>query len=248
MRFTVLGCSGTFPGPDSPCSGYLFESEGYRLLVDLGNGATGVMQRCIGLLDVDAVIVSHLHGDHYLDIVTYTYARRYNPAGRPPRLPVYGPRGVGEHVAGAFGRPVSSLLDEVFDFHTLTEDRLDLGPFSVDCARVNHPVETFALRIGAGSRSVAYSADTGVCDRLVELAGGSDLFLCEASYLDGEENPPDVHLTGGQAAEHASRAGVGRLLLTHLVPWGDPERTLAAAHDSFAGQIELARTQASLEI
>jgi glutamate racemase len=92
MRLTVLGCAGTFPGPGVPCSGYLVEHEGYRLLVDLGAGALGQLQRHIGLLDVDAVYVSHLHADHCIDLVAYSYARRYHPDGVPPVLPVYGSR------------------------------------------------------------------------------------------------------------------------------------------------------------
>src|SRR5690348_3144956 len=88
VQLTILGCSGTFPGPTSPCSSYLFEAEGYRLLVDVGNGATGSLQACCDLLDIDAIVVSHLHGDHYLDLINYTYVRRYHPRGTPPPLPV----------------------------------------------------------------------------------------------------------------------------------------------------------------
>jgi ribonuclease BN (tRNA processing enzyme) len=89
---------------------------------------------------------------------------------------------------------------------------------------------------------------TGVSDVLVGLAEGADVFLCEASYLEGEDNPPDIHLTGRQAAEHATKAGVERLLLTHLVPWGDEDRTLAEAHSGFDGEITLARTLAVHDI
>jgi ribonuclease BN (tRNA processing enzyme) len=98
------------------------------------------------------------------------------------------------------------------------------------------------MRVSAGGRTITYSADSGLCQSLIDLAQGVDLFLCEASYLDGEDNPPDVHLTGRQAAEHATRAGAGRLLLTHLVPWGDEDRTLAEAHSGYDSDITVARS------
>lgn len=249
MKVTVVGCSGTFPGPDSPCSSYLFEHEGFSLLVDAGNGAIGNLQRFTGLLDVDAVALSHMHGDHYLDLVTYTYARRYHPDGEPSRLPVYGPPDAGAHVAGAFGRPVGDLIDRVYKFHNFCDGgRTEIGPFTLDSVRVTHPVETFAMRISAGGRTVGYSADTGPCTPLVEVARGCDLLLCEASYQDGDDNPPDIHLTGVEAGEAAAAAGVGRLVLTHLVPWGDAERSMAEAASSFDGPLERARTGAIYDL
>lgn len=249
MRLTVVGCSGTFPGPASGCSSYLVEHDGYRLLIDAGNGSTGYLQRVAGLLDLDAVIISHLHGDHFLDLVTYAYARRYHPQGPVAPLPLYGPSDIERHLHGAFGRPVSELLDAVYDIRPLAAGGgLPLGPFNVDLDLVNHPVETFGMRISAGGRAVAYSADTAASEALVALAQDADLFLCEASYLDGDANPPDVHLTGGEAGQHATRAGVGKLVLTHLVPWGDEGRTKEAASGSYAGPLDVARPGAVYEI
>src|SRR3954447_12936646 len=117
MKLTVIGCAGTFPRPDAPCSSSLLEQDDFRLLVDAGNGSTGALQRTIGLLDIDAVMISHMHGDHYLDLITYTYARRYHPDGHPGCLPVYGPSDTEAHIAGAFGRPVAQLLAEVYEFY-----------------------------------------------------------------------------------------------------------------------------------
>jgi ribonuclease BN (tRNA processing enzyme) len=249
VKLTILGCAGTFPGPDSPCSSYLLEHDGFRLLLDAGNGSTGVLQRTIGLLDLDAVVISHLHGDHFLDLITYTYARRYHPDGMPGCLPVYGPSDIEAHIAGAFGRPVGDLLAEVYEFRPVSAaGRIEAGPFTIDLAPVNHPVETYGMRITAGGRTLAYSADSGICDELVKLAREADVFLCEASYLEGDDNPPDIHLTGKEAAEHASRAGAGRLLLTHLVPWGEPDRTLTEATTAYAGDIAIASSGAVFDI
>jgi ribonuclease BN (tRNA processing enzyme) len=104
-------------------------------------------------------------------------------------------------------------------------------------ALVNHPVEAYAVRFVADGRSVTYSGDTGVSDALVRLAAGSDLFLCEAAFLDDPDNPPGVHLSGRQAGEHAQAAGVGQLVLTHLVPWGDAARSREEAAGAFGGQL-----------
>ncbi|MBV9485385.1 MAG: MBL fold metallo-hydrolase [Frankiaceae bacterium] len=243
MKLTIIGSAGTFPGPASGCSSYLLEQDGFRLLLDVGNGSTGALQEACGLLGPDAVVVSHLHGDHYLDLITYTYARRYHPDGTPPLLPVYGPSQIQQAMIGAYGKGIDSLLSEVYDFHAIDRNQtVPIGPFEVDLRRVNHPVETYAMRISADGRALTYSADTGVCDTLVELARDVDLFLCEASYLDGDPNPPNIHLTGREAAEHATKAAAQRLLLTHLVPWGDEARTVAEAKSAYDGEIAVARS------
>ena len=249
MKLTIVGCAGTFPGPTSACSSYLLEHDGFHLLIDAGNGSTGALQKSVGLLDLDAILISHMHGDHFLDLVTYTYARRYHPDGNPACLPVHGPSDVADHVAAAFGRPVQDLLDAVYEFHPAAgPGTIHLGPFTIERERVNHPVETYAARISAGGRTLAYSADTGVCDELVKIAHEADLFLCEASYLDGDDNPPDIHLTGREAAEHAARAGVHKLVLTHLVPWGDAARTLDEATAVFDGDLAVAAPGAVFDI
>jgi ribonuclease BN (tRNA processing enzyme) len=249
VKLTVIGMSGTFPGPHSGCSSYLLEEDGFRLLLDIGSGSTGALQDACGLLGPDAVAVSHLHGDHYLDLITYTYARRYHPDGMPPRLEVHGPSAVRDAVEGAYVTDVSELLDQVYDFRPIhAEGVRQIGPFDVDFRRVNHPVETYAMRVTAGGKTVAYSADTGECDALVDLARDVDIFLCEASYLDGEENPPDVHLTGLQAGKYAMAAGAKRLVLTHLVPWGDQARSLAEAERTYDGETLVARPLDSYDV
>lgn len=238
MDLTVLGCAGTFPGPTSACSAYLVEHDGFRLVLDLGAGALGALQRHIGLLDVDAVYLSHLHADHCIDMVAYSYARRYHPSGAVSVLPVYGPAGTAERLCNAFeARPPDGLLD-VYDFRDVTAGSFELGPFSVRTVRTNHPVECYALRLEAGGRSLTYSGDTGVCDDLVRLAQGSDVFLCEASWTHSADNPPGVHLSGREAGEHAARADVGRLLLTHMVAWADADTIVAEARDAFGPAAE----------
>ena len=239
MQLTVLGCAGTFPGPASPCSGYLVEYDGYRLVMDLGAGALGNLQRHCDLRDVDAMYVTHLHADHCIDLVAYFYARRYHPQGMPPTLPVYGPPGTRHRISSAFEEPPVDGLDEVFDFREPGPGTYQLGPFSVTSAKVNHPIECHGLRIEAGGKVLTYSGDTAVCDEIVDLARDADLFLCEASWPSVPTPPPGIHLTGREAGEHATRAGAKRLLLTHLMPFHDPQAMLAEAKETYEGHIDL---------
>lgn len=247
MQLTVLGCAGTFPGPDSPCSSYLVEHDGFRLVVDMGAGSLGQLQKHIDLLDVDTVYISHLHADHCIDLVAYSYARRYHPGGVPPRLAVYGPKGTGGRICSAFDNPPLNGLIDVFDFHEVPVGTMQIGPLSVTSARSNHPVECHALRIEAGGRSLVYSADTGASDAVVELARDADLFLCEASWQHGNQ-PDGVHLSGREAGQHADRARAKRLLLTHLVAWADAGAILAEARAAYDGQVDLAQCGATYQL
>jgi len=248
VRLTVLGCAGTFPGPASPCSGYLLEHEGFRLLIDLGSGALGQLQRHVGLLDVDAIYISHLHADHCIDLVAYSYARCYHPEGMAPALPVYGPAGTAKRILHSYEAPPLHGLEDVYDFREVPPGTREIGPFTVTAVRVNHPVECHGLRVEAGGRSLVYSADTGESDALVGLARDCDLFLCEASWLHAGDNPPDIHLSGRQAGEHAARAGVRRLLLTHVVAWTDPQEVLAEAVEVSGCPTELASCGATYAV
>jgi ribonuclease BN (tRNA processing enzyme) len=251
MRVTVVGCSGSYPGPDSAASSYLFEAEGpagagdtgevrtWRILVDLGNGALGQLHRYADPLTVDAVFLSHLHADHCLDLCGYYVMRKYHPTGAQPRIPVWGPPDTPGRMARAYDLPSDPGMGEEFDFRP-HEPVVEVGPFRVESVPVVHPVDAFALRVTADGRSVAYSGDTGPCGSLEDLAAGADLFLCEASFRDGEDNPPDLHMTGSECGTAAGRAGVGRLVLTHVPPWHDAQDALAEARTTWDGPLDLA--------
>ncbi|GAA0619932.1 MBL fold metallo-hydrolase [Streptomyces crystallinus] len=250
MKLTVVGCSGSFPSAESACSSYLVEADGFRLLLDMGNGALGELQRHIGLYDLDAIFLSHLHADHCIDMCGYFVARYYrHEGGRCAPLPVYAPEGAEQRLTTAYAdTPSSSSMSEVFDFHTLKSGSFDIGPFAVRAERVCHPVEAYGLRIEHGGAALTYSGDTGVCEALHELAEGADLFLCEASFTHGKEDIPALHLNGREAGEHAARAEVGRLVLTHIPPWTDGEVNLADARAAYDGPVELAAPGAVYEV
>ncbi|WP_405729654.1 MBL fold metallo-hydrolase [Streptomyces sp. NBC_01537] len=250
MKLTVVGCSGSFPSAESACSSYLVEADGFRLLLDMGNGALGELQRHCGLYDLDAVLLSHLHADHCIDMCGYFVARYYRHEGGPAHaIPVYGPEGTERRLNTAYGDlPDEKCMSEVFDFRTLEPGTFRLGPFSVTTDRVSHPVEAFGFRVEHAGKSLTYSGDTGVSDALLALADGTDLFLCEASFTYGKEDIPALHLNGREAGEHADRAGAGRLVLTHIPPWTDPDINLTDAREVFDGPVELAKPGAVYEL
>jgi len=251
MRLTIVGCSGSYPGPDSPASAYLLESEldgrTWRIMLDLGNGALGPLHRYTDPLAVDGVFLSHLHADHCLDLCSYYVLRKYHPAGPQPRIPVHGPVGVASRLATAYDLPHEPGMTGEFDFLEY-DGPVRLGPFLVEPVPVVHPVASYALRVTADGRVLTYSGDTAPCTGLDEASSDADLLLAEASFLDGVENPEGIHLTGREAGELAERAAVRRLVLTHVPPWHDAAVALDAAREAFAGPLELARPGATYEV
>ena len=252
MRLTVIGCSGSYPGPDSACSCYLLETEHegrtWRILLDLGSGALGTLQRYVDPLLVDGVFLTHLHPDHCFDLSGFYVMRKYHPDGPQPRIPVFGPQGTGKRMAQAYGLPEKPGMNEEFAFSGYDGQPILLGPFRVDATRVDHPVPAYALRVSAGNSSLVYSGDTGPCEALTSLARTTSLLLAEASFVEGGERPPNLHMTGRDAAEAAACANAARLVLTHIPPWHDPDQVLADARPAYDGPIDLARPGATYRL
>lgn len=182
-----------------------------------------------------------LEAPHHRDLTGYYVVRRYHATSPWPRLPVYGPVGTAERMAKAYDLEPEPGMTEEFDFREW-DGPITVGPFSIEPFSVAHPVTAFSLRIKAGDSILAYSGDTGPCEGLETAAEGADLFLAEASFVGTRENPPDLHLTGRQAGDVAKRAGVGRLVLTHIPPWHNRQMALDEAHAVFDGPINLAET------
>jgi ribonuclease BN (tRNA processing enzyme) len=258
VRLTVLGCSGSGPGPTAPASGYLITAGDTRLLLDLGNGSFGVLQRHLDPWLLDAVVLSHLHADHCADMANLVVHRRYHPL-RPADvqpLPVYGPADTATRLALAYAaspeeRGVTDLSD-VLAFRKAA-DGGRVGDIALRTMPVAHPVEAYAVRVEQAGASLVYSGDTGPCAELVELAAGADVLLCEASWphvVPGRwtEPPGGLHMSGRQAGEHAAAAGVGRLLLTHIPAWCDPAALLAEAQEAFDGPVEVVAPDATYDV
>lgn len=259
MKLTIVGCSGSGSGPESPASSYLVQAdhEGgtFSLLLDLGPGSFGALYRYVDPSAVEAVLLSHLHPDHCLDLCALYVGASYSPTAPWRPAAVYGPADTAERLVRAYdvaappgvepAEPAGGIAD-YFDFHPWQPSQ-QIGPFEVTVARVAHPVEAYGIRLtehSGNGASLVFSGDTGPSPALTELATGADLLLIEASFLDRPDNPAGLHLSGRQAAEIGTAAGVGALVLTHIPPWHDPDQVLAEAIPHFAGSVELARSGA----
>lgn len=244
MRLTVLGCSGSVVGPDSPASGYLLEAPGTSpLVIDFGGGVLGALQRHVDPGSVN-VLLSHLHADHCLDLPGLFVWRRYHPsvAIRPfDKGVIYGPSDTWSRM-GAASSPYGGEIDDItdiFDVRTWVDgEPVQFGELSVEPRLVCHPTESFGMRISDPSgATLVYSGDTGYCDSVIELARDADVFLSEASWTHEPNRPPNLHLSGTDAGRIPAAAGVGQLLLTHIPPWTSREDVIREAKAEFSGPV-----------
>jgi ribonuclease BN (tRNA processing enzyme) len=247
VKLTVVGCSGSVPGPASPASCYLVEHDGFRLVLDLGHGSLGALQRYLTLPSIDAVVLSHLHADHCIDLTALHVAHQYGNLGFKEPLPVYGPAATAERIASGYGMSSTQPLQASFVFREVAA-AASIGPFRVRAERVAHPIEAYGIRLEAGGASLVYSGDTGPCRALDELASGTDVLLAEASFVHGRENPRDLHMTGREAGQVASNAGAGRLVVTHVPPWHNAATAASEAAEVFAGTIDIATAGLTVDV
>jgi len=206
------------------------------VLMDLGSGALGALHRHADPLAVDAVLLSHLHSDHCLDLAGFYVLRKYHPTGPQPPIPVWGPIDTADRMARAYDLPTDPGMTAEFDFRTW-EGPIPVGPFAVEPVPVDHPVPAFGLRIAADGATLGYSGDTGPCPGFDAVAKDADLLLAEASFRHGEANPAALHLTGREAGEIGARNGVPRLVLTHVPPWYRVADMLSEAAEAYHGEL-----------
>lgn len=247
MRVTVVGCSGSFAGPGSAASCYLVEHEQagrtWRLVLDLGSGALGSLQRHTDPTAVDAYCISHLHPDHVVDLCGLFVMHHYDPrTAHPELLPVHGPAALAQQMDCVYGSPSGETLTDAFAYHPVSDGhRTQVGPFTIAWARVNHPGEAYGIRVEAGGQVVAYTGDTDDSPALDALLAGADLVLADSAYVEGRDTVEGIHLSGRRAARAALRAGgVGEIVLTHIPPWNDPEVSLAEARQVWDGPLRAA--------
>jgi ribonuclease BN (tRNA processing enzyme) len=246
VRLTVLGGDGGWPRAGSACNGYLVQAEGYVLLVDPGYATAPRLFSLLPPWDVDAVLVTHGHPDHCVDLSALLRARAF--ADREvPALPVYAPAGALEGVL-ALDRP--GVLDEAVTVTDLEDGaRLELGPLTVEAIALPHTWPNLGYRVSWMGQSLAYTGDTGPSDRVVDLARDATVLLAEASHA--ERVPADMAgllSSARDAGLAAARADVGRLLLTHLLPDTDPEAAVRCAREAFPGVVDVARPGLVVEL
>jgi ribonuclease BN (tRNA processing enzyme) len=245
VRLTILGSGGGWPRPHRAASGYLLQQDGFNLWLDAGTGTMAELQEHIELLDVHAVLVSHRHFDHFLDVYPYFLSIWYHQ-DRTGTVPFYAPPGMFEHAV-----QLEESLSDVFESRPVAlRDQLEIGPFRITTAPMAHPVPTLGMRFSVDGFSMSYTADTGPSEEMVNLVRGSDLLLSEATWIERPSTAPiDLHMTASEAGEHAHRAEVGRLMITHIWPASDPDLARQDADATYRdGPVELAEPGASVEL
>jgi ribonuclease BN (tRNA processing enzyme) len=264
MRLTVLGKSPSWQDVEGACSGYLVEEEGAAILIDCGNGVFSKLRRFRDYTEVDAVLISHLHADHILDLIPYAYALTYAPRQQPvpvdrwpgtdnparPRL--YAPPAAREtfrRVVGAWGR--EELIENAFELVEYDEGtQVEVGPLRVRFHEVPHFTRTFAMGLCSanGGGRIAYGADSRPTEELTDFAWESDLLLIEATLPRPERTGERGHLTPSEAGQHGRAAHVKRLVLTHISDELDEDWARAQAAATFGGPVEVAREGAVYEV
>ena len=238
LPVTELGCSGSYPGPGGACSGYLVDDGSTRVWVDAGSGTMANLQRHVRFDEVDAIVLSHEHPDHWSDLEGWRIVWQYRL--ERTGFPVYAPAGRRERTYD----PTSTA----FAWQVVTGgDTVTVGTMDFTFSRTDHEPETLGMRVDAGGRSLGYSADTGPAWSLEALGPGLDLALCEATMTTEEEGTLQ-HLSARQAGSTARAAGVGRLVLTHLWSSLDPDQSRREPAAAFVGPVEVATVGARYHV
>ncbi|MFE4874325.1 MBL fold metallo-hydrolase [Streptomyces sp. NPDC056682] len=250
LRLTVLGCATPYPSVDNPCSGYLVSSGDTRIWVDAGSGTLGPLQRHVRLDELDAIWISHLHADHSADLLTAYYGALYADIHLAAPIPLYGPPGIADRLAGFLtNTPARSPIESAFAVTELHDGhQTAIGSLRLTSRAVSHGIPAFAVRIDAAGRSLVYSGDTAPCPSLTELAEDCDVLLCEAESAQAPVEGEQVHHTPEDAGDTAGTAGAGRLIVTHVGRFLTPQQAVARASARFDGSVDYAVPGATFSI
>jgi ribonuclease BN (tRNA processing enzyme) len=236
----VLGTSAVCPGPGRAAAGFLVQHEGTAVALDLGTGTLSNLQLRVAHERLDAVLITHRHVDHCLDLSPLTVARTFHPEPLRP-LPFYAPRGVFERVAALENEQRRLEMRELFDVREVESSaNFEVGSLRVSTRILPHSAPNLGFRVEAGGAALAYTGDTGPSEEIEALANGVDLLVSEASWEDEDGILVEGHLTARQAAEHAAAANAGSLLLTHFWPTVNRERARELAAAAFDGEVVVA--------
>lgn len=241
MKIRVIGKSPAWQDAGGACSGYLIEHAGSNLLLDCGNGVFGKLREAVDYCSVGDVLISHMHGDHMLDLVPFAYGLLYGPTEPGHAVNLWLPPGgidVMRTICGAFGS--EGLIEEAFTVAEYDPDAaLAVGQLKIDFRHVPHFIDAWAVRIAEGESRFVFGADCGPSDRLREFAAGADLLILEATFAhDAAE--ADGHMTPAQAGLLARDANAARLVLTHVSDCLDLEASRRAAAEVFGEAVAVA--------
>jgi ribonuclease BN (tRNA processing enzyme) len=264
LKITVLGKSPSWQDAGGACSGYLIQTEEANVLLDCGNGVFAKLREHIDYVDLDAVLISHLHADHWLDLVPYSYALTYAPKQQPVPVHIWpgtdhparprmiAPPGAIEmfrRVVGAWGN--DDLIENAFEINEYAPgDTVEVGDLRATFEEVPHFMQTFAvdLTTNSGSGRITYGADCRPGDEIVEIARDTDLLFVEATLPRPERTGIRGHMTPAEAGEHARHARAKRVVLTHISDELGDEWAKKEAEEAFQGPVDVATEGASFEV
>ncbi|MBE2318772.1 MBL fold metallo-hydrolase [Solirubrobacter sp. CPCC 204708] len=252
MRITVLGKSPAWQDADGACSGYLVEGGGQTVLLDCGPGVFAKLRGVVAYEDVDAIVISHLHADHVMDLVPFASGIRYRPwEGEPPRPRLYAPPGAPDVFTklcegGSMSPDHLELAFELSQYDPA--EPLALGDLAVRFQPVPHYIPANAVEFAADGARFTFGADCGPSEALCTFAEGTDLLMLEATLLEPEPPEDRGHLTPFEAGEHAERARAKRLVLTHFAAEAGADWVCSEAARAFGGPVEAAHEGVSFTL
>jgi ribonuclease BN (tRNA processing enzyme) len=246
MKLTVLGSGTCVPSLKRNAPGYLLEAEGRQVLVDCGSGTLLQLERAgKSFKEIDAVFITHLHPDHFADLMPLLHALIAVPGLRREKdLIIAGPEGFEEYYETAFipilGRYNFIRLIEI-------EDKLDLAPFHLFSTRTVHTGTSLAYRFESGGRSVVFTGDADYDQGLIDFSRDADILIADSSFPHSSK--AKGHMSAKECGLLAERAGVKRLLLSHIYPVDAPDSDrLEECKEVFSGPVELAEDLAVIRI
>ena len=238
MDLVVVGAGPAYsdtPGAVGAC--YLLSSGDATIALDLGHGAFAGLASRVAPERLAAVVVSHLHPDHFVDLVPLRHYLRYH-VNPPVRGLVLAPDGLLDRLDGLHAQPGWSAAS--LDVEVLTEGARRVGPFVLEARRVSHTPDSHAFRISDGGEDgLVYSGDVGNADDLRPLIREGDTLLVEASFGPTPGDPGAAHLDGPAVGALAAATRPNRVLLTHLLPGVDHEATVTSVGHLFDGPVSI---------
>ena len=234
LKVTVLGCSGSYANAGGACTGFLVQSPQANVWLDAGPGTLANLQDHICVSDLTAIVLSHEHADHRLELPVVYNAIRHYVLCEP--IPVFGTMGT-----FSLARKMCEDIEESFRCNVISDKSSTvIADQEWRWSRTDHYVETLASRVEVGDSSMVFSADTGPEWDITQLGSGIDLLIAESTFLSHREKEKILHLSARQAGMMAQHADVSHLVLSHLAPGEEPSRHLQEAGEVFAGEISLA--------
>ena len=241
MKVTIIGCDGAYPRVNGATSAYLVEDNETKVLLDCGSGSIARLQNHIDLNELDGIVISHYHRDHYADLECMQYAVMIdtNLKLREKPLLIYGPGNeeILQYKDFCIGKSYKGM------------ESFNIGSLTFTTALNKHTIESYGIKVmNEDGETLLYTGDTAYHDELEVFVNGVNLLIAEASSYEYQRGMLSGHMTAGEAAILAERGGVDTLILTHLPHYGDIEKLVDEAKEFYNGEVILARYDSCIEV